>query len=1234
MTAIPSAWKHRDWVCAKTKRAAQLVSIAIAWLLICVPAFSQTSQGTIQGAVFDQSGGAVAGATITISDVARGFSRVLTTDAAGQYVAPALNPGNYTVRAEAKGFRNVERGDVLLEVGQTIRVDLMVQPGEQTQTITVTGEIPAVDTSDATLGGTVTNQSISELPLNGRNFERLLDLRPGNVSTPGAGTGSSNTNGRRIADNSLRMEGIIGIANTTGSTILNASYRGGDSSSLVPIDAIQEFNSMQDPKAEYGFRDGYVINLGIKSGTNNIHGTAYAFGRDASATDAANLFTARVTPADFEQFGASAGGPILKDKLFWFANFEGVRDVTGNTATTQTPIDIADGPADLANCAPTSSAPCLSMVDACMATISAGKTINPLSAQLAGIVNYTNPGLSNYCVPQGSVLAPLGAGGVENLFPINNTNSITYVQSGPTNLPLNNGIFKADYDLGAHHHLSGLIYVSKSVSQDLGSTELLPQYSTLGINNGQQYSGSWTWTPNSTLVNDFRLGYVFIRNQTLNGDVNMIPGNPWPSGYSMPTGVTNPLYGGLTTITFSSFSGVLGADARTSSGGPQGDVDLVDTVSYLRGRHTFKFGFEYINEIYNHINYTNATGTVLFSNLQNYMQGVVNNGSIPLGNPAIIGRSNWFAGFAQDDWRIKPRLTLNLGLRYEIYTPVKERFNYMGNFNPNVDPTTTPAIEQVGPGEPLTSLFKTGLGYLEPRLGGAWDIQGNGKTVVRAAAGMFVDGASLSTEYPTNPFGANFPSIGVNTSGTNINAHTYANFNLTGAQVNWNTAANLAPGTFIFPTTSAVSINGTTYTGLSCTYAGEPGLPAGYTPVPCQAGATDPNFSQGKSAQWNVDIQRAITNRLTLDVAYVGVHGYNEEVLKDLNQPHIGAGWPLNGANVATCITPPTYKCTPDTALEVGPYSSIFPYLSQIDEATTGAYSNYNALQATLQARNFHGLTFLAGYTYSHTLDIADASSTLIMNTLPSDSNNIRSDYGNASYDLPNRFIFSPTYQIPGRKSPGQMLQGWSVNAILTLQSGEAYTIADLTKTDWLGTNEILNTSIGNGSYQFWNYVGPHNAFAYNTVAPTKLIGNAALANATCLADAQAPYAPGSTYASLAVAALYNAGCYMSDGGVLTPPAYGTLGDAGRGAFFGPNYRNLDFSVDKLWKFKERYSAEFRVEFFNFTNHGDFGIAGTGLGTDPSKSTFGFSSGTPDSANSVLGSGGPRHIQFGLKLGF
>jgi len=274
------------------------VSVAVSALgamlgvfLVCVSTFSQGSQGTIQGTVFDQTGGAVAGATVTVIDVARGLTRTLTSDGAGEYVTPNVIPGTYTVRTTAKGFRTVEHTGVLVEVGQTIRVDLVVQPGEQTQTITVTGEVPEIDTTDATLGGTVSNQAILALPLNGRNFQRLLQLRPGVVTQLGAGAGDASTNGRRTGNDLLLVEGIAEIGPSNGTMTLNSVYRTGDANSLLPIDAIQEFNTQQHSKAEYGWRDGSVVNVGVKSGTNSLHGTAYAFGRNATATDANNFFT-------------------------------------------------------------------------------------------------------------------------------------------------------------------------------------------------------------------------------------------------------------------------------------------------------------------------------------------------------------------------------------------------------------------------------------------------------------------------------------------------------------------------------------------------------------------------------------------------------------------------------------------------------------------------------------------------------------------------------------------------------------------------------------------------------------------------------------------------------------------------------------------------------------------------------------------------------------------------------
>src|SRR3984957_10446874 len=333
-----------EWRTAK--RLLHVLAATIVVLqLVCLPLLSQSSQGAIQGAVFDQSGGVIAGAMVTVTDTARGVSRSLTTDDAGEYVDASLNPGTDTARAEAKGFRTVEHNGVLVQVGQNIRVDLTVQPGEQTQTVTVTGELPEINTTDATLGGTVSNQAILSLPLNGRNFERLLQLRPGVVTPVGAGTGDQSTNGMRTGADLTMIEGLSQMSPSTGASVLNASYRTGDASSLLPIDAIQEFNTEQNPKAEYGWKAGSVVNVGVKSGTNSLHGTAYAFGRDSRATDASNYFSTPginpITPATLEQFGATAGGRIVKDKLFWFLGYEGLRTTLGDLAVDTIPTSVA-----------------------------------------------------------------------------------------------------------------------------------------------------------------------------------------------------------------------------------------------------------------------------------------------------------------------------------------------------------------------------------------------------------------------------------------------------------------------------------------------------------------------------------------------------------------------------------------------------------------------------------------------------------------------------------------------------------------------------------------------------------------------------------------------------------------------------------------------------------------------------------------------------------------------------
>ena len=1204
-------------------RLRRALGIAAAILFFSASIFAQSSQGTIQGTVSDQTGGALARAIVTVVDVARGATRTLTADAAGAYVAPNLTPGSYTVRASAMGFQTVENANVQVEVGQSTRVDFTLQPGAQTQTITVTSEAPAVNTTDATLGGTVSNQAINALPLNGRNYQRLLQLRPGIVAAIGQGTGTAASNGLRAGQNITFLEGLATIGPLGGGDILNTAYHQGDSTSLLPIDAIQEFNVQQDPKAEYGWGAGAVQNIAVKSGTNSIHGTAYAFGRDQD-WDASNWGLGAVVPMALQQFGVTAGGPILKDKLFWFVGYEKLQYSVGDSAAPTMPSDVAGG------------GTAVSMIDACnfLASQNAGSstapynpigttgpaapngTVNALSARLAGITIDPVKGCS--VSPPSSTF--------ENVFPFVATassgNPVKYAPGLITNNPIHNGIAKLDYNLNAANHLSGMYFVghAQSVVQT-NQNQIAPQWQNSQLSEIHDYNGSWIWTPNSSWVNELRSGFAENYLSAKAVDENIIDSNPWPTGYGMNTGVTNPQFGGFPQVTIGGFNGFLGMGPQRGVRGPAGTIDTVDHVSLLRGKHSFKFGFEFLDEIGTNNAFSRAAGKVAFSNLQNFLSGTVKNGQIFLGNAAQVTHAYSYAGFAQDDWRLTPRITLNLGLRYEYNAPPVGKNDYIANFYPNVSPATTSAIGQAGGAFP--SLYNGDHWDFSPRVGIAWDVLGNGKTVLRAGGGLLYNLQPQGVLIDLNPLGANVPSIGYNTSGTAINANTPSNLVLTKSQIAWNLTGP------VFPTALSLTTTGQfagTYTGLSCTFAGEVGLPAGYTPTPCSfLAATDPSFRTPHVGQWNADVQHAFSNSLSMDVAYVGNHGVQAGQL-DINQPPIGAGWTTTAINNCLASASSGYNnCKVNTAAEfqAQTFYSQFPYLQNINQNQDNDWSNYQGLQVTVTDRASHGLTFLAGYT----LSVARSSNTS-SGGMPADVRNLNLNYGYSPTDSRNRFTFSATYNVPGIKSPGQMLQGWSVSPIVVAYGAQPWSASDSTN-DIIGTGEINNTATG---FQPWNFSGSPSAF---NETRSKIPFFAGASQALCVTAAQAPYAGNAQLQALALAALTNYGCYMQNGGVLTPPAYGTIGNAGPGFFRGQPFYNVDLSIAKLWKFKERYSAEFRAEFFNLFNRPDF--AGPGS-TDPGAGgTFGQAVTTPDETgftNSVLGSGSARSLQFGLKLAF
>src|SRR6202790_4772568 len=320
----------------------RILGIVCLVLVVAVPLISQTTTGRSLGTVRDQSGAALPAATVTVSDVQRGITRTVTTDDSGEYVVPNLTPGIYTVRAESRGFKTGERPNIQVEVATDLSVDVSLPPGNVTETVVVNEEVPLLDTTSATLGGTLSNRQINDLPLNGRNYENLLQLRPGVTRYPGGGFSTTSTNGLRAEDNGYIIDGLFNSEPYSGQGIINGAGIAGDSATILPIDSIQEFNLQENPPAEYGWKPGAIMNVGLKSGTNALHGSAFAFGRDGNVFDARNYFNCASNPCAFgqspspknprtlEQFGGSFGGPIIKDKAFFFGSYEGQRYDVGN----------------------------------------------------------------------------------------------------------------------------------------------------------------------------------------------------------------------------------------------------------------------------------------------------------------------------------------------------------------------------------------------------------------------------------------------------------------------------------------------------------------------------------------------------------------------------------------------------------------------------------------------------------------------------------------------------------------------------------------------------------------------------------------------------------------------------------------------------------------------------------------------------------------------------------------
>jgi len=1140
-------------------KAMRAASIGVAIVLICLPLFSQTDRGRILGNVHDATGAVIVGAKVTITDVQRGISRNLVSDNAGAFQAPDLLPGTYKIRVESSGFKTEERQNLLIEVGKDVRVDFGLQPGEASETVTVSSEVPLVNTINATLGGTVDNKTINELPLNGRNYQNLLSLRPGVMVYAGGGPWTQVANGMRPEDTSFVIDGISDDEAFMGLSITNAAAVAGDAATLLPIDAIQEFNVEENPSAEFGWKPGAITTVGLKSGTNQLHGTAYGFGRSDSF-DARNFFNRSPDPkmpVSLEQYGGTLGGHIVKDKLFYFGGYEGQRYTVGNSFAYSLPTTASVGD------------PTISIPDAEAALAAQGIPVSPVSLAILPLYGPNNTQSS--AITRG----------------FNNVNSS------------NNALGKIDYHINDRHTLSGSYFFGndKLVAED--SPETQPFFLTQIHSRAQSLAAHETWVANSRTVNDIRFGLTRYTLSIAPSDQNKPA-----SSYGLNTGITNPVLGGLPGIRVTGFTELGGFPSFPKYVGPDNTISLQDNVSYLRGKHALKFGAELRDLRVHQGTWRKGRGEFRFGSLEDFLAGTPSRAILLAGVPTR-DLSQWeYSGFAQDDWRITRKVTINLGLRYEYDAPPTEAHNLLGNWEPTV------GLEQVG--KNISSIYKPDHRNFSPRVGFAWDVTGNGSTVIRAGGSVMYDVLTMNTFLSQQnlqnaitlglsvlPTGAPQVVNGVATPGPgNILASAVT---IPGSSLNWNGSS--PGGAAIFPT------DVTSF--LQC------GDGLGNDPGPCDIMAMDRNYRNPYVTNWTLGIEHAFSGNLSLDMSYVGNRGTKLTGIYDINQIN-----PQSAAEIA---------CGHCEANANRPYAAQFPYLEFINFMSNIYKSNYNGLQTTLNARNLHGLTFIAGYTYSHSLDDMSYNWNQY---LPQNSMSPNSEYGNSDFDMRHRFTLSVTYALPSKKSPLQLLEGWQVNSIVTLQSSMPWQTFD-SSNDLSRTGEFADR---------WNFVGNPADFKSGGPNPIPCYGFGGTTGCSpnipgpCMQAASA-MGPG------AVASLNSLGCYMAGNSVMIPPAVGTFGNLGRNVFRDTGYRNLDLSIAKNFHFGERLTAQFRAEFFNFLNHPNFanpwdGTSGYGPGggfTDPSfPGSFGCACGTPDTAavNPVLGSGGPRAIQLGLKMIF
>jgi hypothetical protein len=1169
-------------------------------------ALAQKDTGGLAGVVKDPSGAVIAGAKISVIDIDRGTEHTAATNSQGEFTVNPLKIGRYRVTAEKAGFKKTVAGPITINVDERPAVNITLSVGDFHEVVNVTTQAPLLETQTSDLGQLVDSRQAETLPLNGRNYAQLALLGAGIApSEPGSRVETSygfSSNGARSLQNNFLLDGIDNNSNL-GDVLTGQAYV------IQPsVDAIQEFKVQTNAySAEFGRGNGAILNAVLKSGTNQFHGDVYEFFRN-DGLDARNAFdTFGRQPYHQNQFGATFGGPLIKDRTFFFVDYEGFRvsQALPQLSSIPTPAEIGG---DFSSFLTTTVAPQVDVNGNVLTGTTAldcsgrptyyGEIFNTRLTQVSAL----NP--SGYCgVPIGidaagnptnifpkSLIDPLAAR-LSALFPAPNVNinGSNYLAEPKKTYSRNNFDVRIDHRISDKDNLFGTFSY-----EDQPSFTPSPFQNALdggAFSDGTEHDSfrsvavSETHVFSSNLINEFRLGYNRINTHRfqLNSNTNISGQLGFPG---VPFG---PDIGGLPQISINDGTATLGSTGFLPAIEKQNTYVLTDNLTLVRGRQSFKFGAEIRHEEFTLFEPSAPRGTLNFGSdftdnvaspttggeaYATFLLGIPDAGQITSLHTVDYHRPV-YGFYAQDDFRMTPRLTLNLGLRYDLFTTVKARDNEQANF----DFATNSIVVPTGQNAQLTpflaanipiarngssGLIPTDRNNFAPRVGFAYEV--NKKLVMRAGYGIFYGGDE------NGPYSN--PSPGFNPP-----------FFVT---------QNYSQPCFL---SSANPNSGQT----NCSIAGLNVLSQGF---PANA-LTDPNtpllfavtpkLRTPYTQQWHFGFQYQLPGQSVLEVSYAGSHGGDLYNYYNGNQAQ---------PEVTFCTTPPNTPGNCPTAPRRPSKvcdNSVFPpncnevFDTSINELRSDGYSNYSSLQVSWEKHFSRGLQFQASYTYAHALD--DASSANLGSLSNGDFRNQlipALEYGNSDFDVRHRFVISYIYQLPfgnGKTFGGgatgfldQVIGNWQVAGIVTAETGNWFTVTD----------SLTNVSTSDGG----------GGVGYYDVRPN-LVGNP---NAKpCLAGT-----------------VFNT-CAFVDNAIPF-----TFGDAGRNIVKGPGLQNWDFSIFKMFPIREQIRLEFRTEFFNIWNHVNPVFEPVGLiGEEPQPVEFGTPQfGFPQGARD------PRFIQFALKFYF